>query len=190
MSNAESPINQNQIYKHILLAILMYVAFFFVAIFFGFDMGSGPLFAYNHGAENHAELSNLFYKSLLLISIAGVVLAVTAVALSGVLARMFVGYNEHLTSLTRQAFCLFALSFALQGYNIFASGLFTAMNNGLISASIAFLRTFAFQSLSVLTLPILFGTSGIWWSAAVAEVGALLFSGYFVLRYRRRYGYM
>lgn len=170
--------------------VVMYVAFFFVAIFFGFDMGSGPLFAYNHGAENHAELSNLFYKSLLLISIAGVVLAVTAVALSGVLARMFVGYNEHLTSLTRQAFCLFALSFALQGYNIFASGLFTAMNNGLISAFIAFLRTFAFQSLSVLTLPILFGTSGIWWSAAVAEVGALLFSGYFVLRYRRRYGYM
>lgn len=170
--------------------VVMYVGFFFMAIFFGFDMGCSPLLAYNHGAENHAELRNLFRKSLLLISFTGVALAAAAVLLGGTLAGMFVGYNEQLTSLTEHAFCLFALSFALQGYNIFASGLFTAMNNGLISATIAFLRTLAFQALAVLTLPFLFGTSGIWWSAAVAEVCALIFAVYFVLRYRRRYGYM
>lgn len=170
--------------------VVMYVGFFFVAIFFGFDMGCSPIFAYNHGAENRAELRNLFRKSLLLISCTGVALAVAAVALSEPLACMFVGYNEQLAALTEHAFCLFALSFALQGYNIFASGLFTAMNNGLISASIAFLRTFAFQALAVLFLPMVFGTGGIWWSAAVAEVCALVFAVCFILRYRRRYGYM
>ena len=75
------------------------------------------------------------------------------------------------------------------GLNIFASGLFTAMNNGLISALISFARTFAFQVLAVLLLPLLVGTDGIWWSVSVAEVAALALSVFFVLRYRKRYGY-
>ncbi|MDO5463426.1 MAG: MATE family efflux transporter [Akkermansia sp.] len=170
--------------------VVMYVAFFFVAIFFGFDMGSGPLFAYNHGAANHAELRNLFRKSLLLITCTGVALALLAVACAGPLARLFVGYNAALTALTEHAFCVFALSFALLGFNVFASGLFTAMNNGLISALIAFLRTFLFQALAVLALPLLFGHNAIWWSATVAEVCALGFSALFVLAFRRKYGYM
>jgi Na+-driven multidrug efflux pump len=103
---------------------------------------------------------------------------------------MFVGYSKELTALTAHAFCLFGISFALMGYNVCASGLFTAMNNGLISAAISFIRTFAFQAVAVLTLPLLFGNDGIWWSASVAEVGALLFSVCFILRYRKKYGYL
>ena len=74
--------------------------------------------------------------------------------------------------------------------NIFASGLFTAMNNGFISALIAFSRTFLFQAAAVLLLPLLFGAGGIWWSAAAAEVLALFISVFLVLRYRKRYGYI
>ncbi len=170
--------------------VVMYVGFFFVAIFFGFDMGTSPLLAYNHGAENHAELKNLFRKSLLLVSVTGIFLAALAVGLARPLAAMFVGYSKELTALTAHAFCLFGISFALMGYNVCASGLFTAMNNGLISAAISFIRTFAFQAVAVLTLPLLFGNDGIWWSASVAEVGALLFSVCFILRYRKKYGYL
>lgn len=170
--------------------VVMYVAFLFGSIFFGFDVGSTPLFAYHHGAENHAELRNLFRKSLLLLGLAGLFLATAAIALAYPIAYLFVGYNGALTELARHAFCVFALSFALQGYNIFASGLFTAMNNGLISASIAFVRTFAFQAAAVMLLPWLFGAPAIWWSAVAAEVLALFVALYFVLAYRKRYGYL
>ena len=170
--------------------VVMYVAFLFGSIIFGYDMGSNPLFAYNHGAENHAELRNLFCKSLVLITGGGGLLCVAALCLSYPMAYLFVGYNAELTALAQYAFCVFAVYFALHGYNIFASGLFTAMNNGFISALIAFSRTFLFQAAAVLLLPLLFGAGGIWWSAAVAEVCALIFAVYFVLRYRRRYGYM
>lgn len=170
--------------------VVMYVSFFFVAIFFGFDMGSAPIFAYHHGANNHDELRNLFRKSLILIGATGLCMAVLALSLSAPLARLFVGYNAHLTALTQHAFCIFSMSFVLMGFNVFASGLFTAMNNGLVSATIAFLRTFGFQVAAVVCLPLLFGASGIWWGAVAAEVGALVFSFYFVLRFRHRYGYL
>ena len=170
--------------------VVMYVAFLFGSIIFGYDMGSNPLFAYNHGAENHAELRNLFRKSLVLITGGGGLLCVAALCLSYPMAYLFVGYNAELTALAQYAFCVFAVYFALHGYNIFASGLFTAMNNGFISALIAFSRTFLFQAAAVLLLPLLFGAGGIWWSAAAAEVLALFISVFLVLRYRKRYGYI
>lgn len=170
--------------------VVMYVAFLFGSIIFGYDMGSNPLFAYNHGAENHAELRNLFRKSLVLITGGGGLLCVAALCLSYPMAYLFVGYNAELTALAQYAFCVFAVYFALHGYNIFASGLFTAMNNGFISALIAFSRTFLFQAAAVLLLPLLFGAGGIWWSAAAAEVLALFISAFLVLRYRKRYGYL
>ena len=170
--------------------VVMYVAFLFGSIIFGYDMGSNPLFAYNHGAENHAELRNLFRKSLVLITGGGGLLCVAALCLSYPMAYLFVGYNAELTALAQYAFCVFAVYFALHGYNIFASGLFTAMNNGFISALIAFSRTFLFQAAAVLLLPLLFGADGIWWSAAAAEVLALFISVFLVLRYRKRYGYL
>ena len=170
--------------------VVMYVAFLFGSIIFGYDMGSNPLFAYNHGAENHAELRNLFRKSLVLITGGGGLLCVAALCLSYPMAYLFVGYNAELTALAQYAFCVFAVYFALHGYNIFASGLFTAMNNGFISALIAFSRTFLFQAVAVLLLPLMFGAGGIWWSAAAAEVLALFISVSLVLRYRKRYGYL
>lgn len=170
--------------------VVMYVAFLFGSIIFGYDMGSNPLFAYNHGAENHAELQNLFRKSLVLLTGGGGILCVAALSLSYPLAYLFVGYSAALTELARYAFCVFSVYFALHGYNIFASGLFTAMNNGFISAVIAFSRTFLFQAAAVLLLPLLFGADGIWWSAAAAEVVTLFVSTYLILRYRKRYGYL
>jgi putative MATE family efflux protein len=170
--------------------VVMYVAFLFSSIIFGYDMGSNPLFAYNHGAENHTELRNLFCKSLVLLSGGGIVLCVAAITLSYPLAYVFVGYNAALTELARYAFCVFSVYFLLHGYNIFASGLFTAMNNGFISAVIAFSRTFLFPAAAVMLLPQLFGACGVWWSAAASEVLALFVSIVLVLRNRKKYGYL
>ena len=170
--------------------VVMYVAFFFVAIFIGYDMGSTPLLAYHHGAENHAELRNLFRKSVVIVGTCGATLALAAVAFAYPIAILFVGYNNDLAQLTHHAFWVYGLAFALMGYNIFASGLFTAMNNGLVSAAISLLRTFVFQAAAVLCLPLLFGMEGIWWAVSVAEVGALAVSLFFVLYYRKRYRYL
>ena len=170
--------------------VLMYVQFIFVSIYIGYSIGCAPVVSYHFGAQNHGELKNLLGKSVLLMGCTGVALTALAMALADPLSRLFVGYDAGLFALTSHAFRLFAWSFLLAGFNIYASGFFTALNNGGISAAISFLRTLVFQSASVLILPIFLDVDGIWWAITVAEVFAFLISVTFLLAKRGKYHYM
>ena len=170
--------------------VLMYVQFIFISIYIGYSIGCAPVVSYHFGAQNHGELKNLLGKSVLLMGGTGVALTALAMVLADPLSRLFVGYDAGLFALTSHAFRLFAWSFLLAGFNIYASGFFTALNNGGVSAAISFLRTLVFQSASVLILPIFLDVDGIWWAITVAEVFAFLISVTFLLAKRGKYHYM
>ena len=169
--------------------VIMYVQFIFISLFIGYVIGVAPIIGFNYGAKNTAELKNIFKKSVILMGGAGVVLSILAFSLANPLAHIFVGYDAELKALTVKAFRLFAPAFLLAGLNIFASSLFTALNNGLISAIISFLRTLVFQLASVLVLPLIFDYDGIWYSITIAEIFAIIISVAFVLAKRKKYGY-
>ena len=169
--------------------VLMYVQFIFIAMFIGYAIGTAPIIGYHYGAGNHSELKNMLQKSLLLMGIAGAVMMVMAQTLAGPLAKIFVGYDWELFEITRHAFQIFSFAFILAGINIFVSSFFTALNNGGVSAAVAFLRTLVFQMLSVLILPIFLGIDGIWLAITVAEVCAFLISIMFLFLKRKQYRY-
>lgn len=170
--------------------VLMYVQFIFIAIYIGYSIGCAPITGYHFGAQNHGELKNMLRKSSFLSAVSGAALTVLAIALSSPMAKLFVGYDEALYDLTRHAFKLFAYSFLLAGFNIFASSFFTALNNGAVSAAISFMRTLIFQTSSVLILPLFLGVDGIWWAITVAEAFAFLLSLAFLFAKRKKYHYM
>lgn len=169
--------------------VIMYVNLIFVSIFLGYSIGSAPIVGYHYGAANHGELKSLFRKSLTLIGIAGIVLTLLAVGLSGPLSKVFVGYDEELFALTKHGFQLYSLSFLVTGFNIFGSAFFTALNNGAVSAMISFLRTLLFQIIVVLILPIFLGIHGIWLAIVVAELMALVVTVLFFITKRKQYHY-
>lgn len=169
--------------------VIMYVNFIFMGIFLGYSIGSAPIIGYHYGAANHVELKSLFRKSLTLIGIAGIVLTLLAVGLSGSLSKIFVGYDEELFALTKHGFQLYSLSFLVTGFNIFGSAFFTALNNGAVSATISFLRTLLFQIIVVLILPIFLGINGIWLAIVVAELMALVVTVLFFITKRKQYHY-
>lgn len=170
--------------------VLMYVNFIFLAIFIGYSVGSSPIVGYHFGAENKAELKNILKKSLLLIGAAGIVMTASALLLARPLASIFVGYDEALLALTVRAFLLFAASFLFAGFNLFISSFFTALNNGLVSGAVSFLRTLVFQIIAVTVLPMLFGTDGIWLAGVAAEIASLAACAAFLIGNRKKYGYM
>lgn len=170
--------------------VLMYVQFIFIAIYIGYSIGCAPIIGYHYGAQNHDELKNMLKKSSILTAIAGIIMTVLAIVLSSPLAKIFVGYDAELYELTRHAFKLFAYSFLLAGFNIFASSFFTALSNGAVSAAISFMRTLVFQTSSVLILPLFLDVDGIWWAITVAEVCAFILSLVFLFVKRGKYHYM
>ena len=170
--------------------IIGYVNFIFIATFLGYNSGCAPLVSYHYGAKNYPELQNLFKKSLKLIGCTGLFLCVLAELLARLLANIFVSYNQELLDITTYGLRVYAISFMLVGFNIYASAFFTALNNGVVSAIISTLRIFVFECLCIMALPVIFGPNGIWSSIIVAEVLALLVSCYYLITLRNRYNYI
>lgn len=170
--------------------VIMYVNFIFIAIFLGYAYGSAPIVAFNYGARRTEELQNVLKKSLKLILGTGISLFLIATVFAGVLSGLFVGYDAELYRLTVRGFHLYAVSFLLSGFNIFGSSFFTALNNGMVSAAISFLRTVVFEVAAVLILPLFFGLDGVWCAITVAELASILITIGAFSALRKRYQYL
>lgn len=169
--------------------VMMYVSMIFSAVFLGYSMGAAPVIGYHDGALNYTELKGLLRKSLFLVAIFGVAMVISAELLAGPVSSFFVGYDQTLFNLTVSGFRIFALCFAFLGFGIFVSGFFTALNDGLTSALIAFLRTLVFQTAAILILPEIWELNGVWVSVVAAEFMSLVLGAAFLIGKRKKYHY-
>ncbi len=169
--------------------VMMYVNMIFAAIFIGYSIGTAPVIGFHFGAQNRDELKSLLKKSLTLLLVGGILMVGAAEGLARPLAKLFVGYDAELMALTESGFRIFGLSFFFIGFAIFGSGFFTALNDGVTSAIISFLRTLVFELGAILLLPMLFGVNGLWFSVVAAEMMATVLSFLFMKIKRKRFGY-
>lgn len=169
--------------------VLMYVSFIFQAIFIGYAVGAAPVIGYHHGAHNYGELKGLLRKSLLLIGGFSILMFGAGQLLAKPLSMLFVGYDQELLQITVRAFMIFSFAFLFSGFAILGSSFFTALNDGMTSALISFLRTLVFQCMAVLVFPVLWGIDGIWLSTVAAEMMAVLVTVLFLVGKRKRYHY-
>ncbi len=169
--------------------VMMYVNFVFVSAFLGYSMGVAPIISYHYGAKNTKELQNLFRKSMIVLLICSITMFLSAEFFSKPLSKIFVGFDRALYQMTVRGFMIYSVSFLLVGYNIFASAFFTALNNGAVSAMLSFFRTFLFQVICVLLLPLIWKLDGLWSSVIVAELLALGMSFICFRKFKKRYQY-
>lgn len=169
--------------------VLMYVSMIFQAMFIGYSVGTAPVVSYHYGAGARRELHSLLRKSAVIIAGFAVAMFVGARLLSGPLSRLFVGYDAALLAMTRHAFSIFSFGFLFSGFAIYGSSFFTALNDGLVSAAISFLRTLVFQVLCVLIFPLFWQVDGIWVSLVAAEAMAVCVTVVFLRVKQRVYQY-
>ncbi len=169
---------------------IMYVNFSFLALFIGYSTGIAPVISYHYGAKNTNELKGLLSRSCVVILISSVFMFGISELMARPLASAFVGYDAELLELTSKAFRIYAFSFLFAGIAIFGSSFFTALNDGLTSALIAFLRTLVFQVAAVMIMPVIWGIDGIWYSIVVAEIMAVVVTLFFTIIKRKKYRYL
>jgi Na+-driven multidrug efflux pump len=114
---------------------------------------------------------------------------ILSMTLAKPLSGMFVGYDKALYEMTVRGFMIYSFSFLFAGIAIFGSSFFTALNNGLISALMSFLRTLVFQIAAVLLLPLIWELDGIWISIVVAEFMACTISLLLIAICKKKYKY-
>ncbi|HBN56351.1 MAG TPA: MATE family efflux transporter [Lachnospiraceae bacterium] len=169
--------------------VVMYVNMIFLAIFIGYSTGSAPVVSYHYGAGDSSELKGLLRKSYVIIGVFAVLMFGLAELLAGPLARIFVGYDRALMDMTKRAFMIYSFSFLFSGLAIYGSSFFTALNDGLTSALISFLRSLLFQAAAVLIFPLFFGIDGIWLSVVAAELVAAIMTALFIAAKKEKYHY-
>ncbi len=171
------------------VTIIMYVLMFASSLYTGYSYGVAPMLSYYYGEQNHEKLKKLVAVSLKVIAVISVMTVVMSFALTKPLVSVFARPDNpvHGLAVTGNRICTIALFFI--GFNIFASGMFTALSNGVVSAVLAFSRSFVFMLVTMLVLPLILGVNGIWLATPAAELMALLLSAGMFLKYRKRYGY-
>lgn len=165
-----------------------YIAMIFFSIFIGFSVGSAPLMGYNYGAQNKEEMHNLFKKSLIIMGLGGLIMFGLSEGLAYPFIKMF-GYEQAVFEMALRGFRIYACVFLTAGISIYASALFTSLNNGLISALISFLRSVVFQVAAVMVLPIFWQLDGVWAAGCIAEIFSIIISVVCIICFRKRYGY-
>ena len=170
-------------------AVIEYASMLIGAAFGGLTEGMAPLMSYQHGVGNNREKRSLFANGATLTLLVGVVACALIQVLVRPLAFVFTGYDEGLMALTVHAFRIYSIAFLLMWVAYFGSSMFTSVENGKISALIAFVEMFVFELGCVMLLPMIFGADGIWWSIVVAEVAASIFTIALLARYARGYSW-
>ena len=169
--------------------VVMYVMMIFLSVYIGYGTGIAPVVSYHFGAQNHKELKNLFRRSVRITLTCSLLMFLAGLVFAEPLSRIFVGYDAALLALTVRAFRIYAVSFLLSGIAIFGSCFFTALNDGVTSAIISFMRTLVFQSAAVMLMPLIWGVDGIWWSVVGSEAMAMATAVFFFYRHRKKFHY-
>ncbi len=165
-----------------------YVMMIFFSIFMGYAVGCAPLIAFNFGAKNNEELRNLFKKSLIIMAFSGLLMTGLSEALASPIIMLF-GFDGELFEMTLRGFRIYSVAFMITGFSVFGSSLFTALNNGLVSAVISFVRTLVFQIAAVMVCPIFMGLDGVWSATCFAEILALAVTVTCIFVCRKKYYY-
>lgn len=171
------------------ISAILYLQFIFVALLIGFTSGVAPIFSYNYGADNRSNIHKLFKISVKLVLIFSTAMLLLAEVFDRPLVLIFASQDEVLQELMITGFRIIAISVFFSGINIFASGFFTALNNGKISALISIMRTLIFEVGALILMPIWWGIDGVWWALPAAEILAAFVAVPIILRYRKVYGY-
>lgn len=170
------------------ISAILYVHFIFVAVSFGFTSGVSPIISFHYGAKNTDKLCRLFRLCLKTEAFVSLIMFVLAEVFAYPLIQIFSAGDIEFEDIAINGFRIFALNYLLCGINIFASGLFTALNNGKISAIISITRTFVIECAAMLLLPVVFGINGVWSALPVAEAVAIIISIIFMSVYAKQYG--
>lgn len=155
------------------VTIIMYIYYFFISFYMGIAVAVAPVVSYNVGAEKPSKIREMLRYSFCTIAITAVLILATSLLGGPAIIHLFV-QSGNVYDITWQALRLFSPVFVFIGFNVFLSGYFTALGNGLTSAVISLLRSLVLVVLFIAVLPLLLQENGIWLTMPFSEAVTVL----------------
>lgn len=166
------------------VSIIMFLYYFFIAVYMGLSTGASPIISYSFGAKNTWRSRLALRHSRLSLAWMSALLFALSMGAGPLLIRIF-STDPTVIAIAEEGNRLFSLCYLFTGVNVFMAALFTAVGYGLTAAAISTLRCLVFAAAAILLLPQIIGEAGIWLAIPAAELATLFFSGYFYARHRK-----
>ena len=164
------------------VTIIMYIYYFFISFYMGIAVAIAPVVSYNVGSRNHTKIKEATRYSFITIALNSVLILAVSLLCGKQIIHLFVDGGNVFT-LTWDGLKLFSPVFLFIGLNVFLSGYFTALGNGVISALISSLRSLILVVVFILTLPNIIGVSGVWITMPLAEATTIFIAIYLYQTY-------
>lgn len=157
------------------VTIIMYIYYFFISFYMGISVAAAPIVSYNLGADNKQKIKETLKYSFITIGITAAIIMAILFAGGKFIIGLFTN-NDHVFELTVTALTYFSPLFLFIGVNVFLSGYFTALGDGVTSVVISSLRSLIFVIIFLFALPPLTGVNGVWMTMPLAEISTILIS--------------
>ncbi|WP_423363367.1 MATE family efflux transporter [Mycoplasma sp. P36-A1] len=171
------------------VTIIMTVHAIITNIYMGYASGIAPIVSFNYGKNYYSRLKKIYEHSINIISVVSVLCLLICFIFASSIVTIFVPKDGEVYLIAVRGFRLSAIGFMFLGFNNFASTMFTALNNGKVSAVLSSFRTLIFLVISLITLPFFFGLNGVWLAIPVAEIMAICMSMYYNKKMKVVYKY-
>jgi len=165
----------------------LYCEYLMISATLGFSIGIAPVISYHYGAKNMDYLKKTVRKSFLIVFIASIAIYIICVLGSPYIVGIFFKEGSEVYAIAKAGLVIFSLAFLCMGTNIFASALFTALGNGLVSGILAFCRAFVFLVPSIFLFSYFWEADGLWYAVPAAEFMAILVFLYYIKLLKTKY---
>lgn len=167
-------------------SVISYVASFSVAIFFGTSEGLQPLIGNCYGEKNGKDLKYYFHAGLIINFAGSAIINILLLIFGSNICRLF-GADGETLEYTVQAMPIYALGFLVMAFNTMISAYLYSTKRTKQAVVINVLRSFVLNTVAILAIPKIFGSSVVWYAFAVYEAIVLVIA-VILLRYSERNG--
>lgn len=162
-------------------AIINYVIYIGTSILLGVSDGAVPVMSYNYGAKLLDRVKVALKIGFRTDFIIGLIFIIILWLFGENVISLFVDKSSpKVTEMAITGARIMCIAFLFNGFNIFTSSFFTAIDCAKWSLVLAGLRGFLLVAIGLYIWPQMFGITGIWITVPIAELITFIFAGNFL----------
>lgn len=163
------------------MAAITSICLMFLMPVFGLSQGMQTIIAYNYGAKEYDRARKALFSAI----IAGTIILTLGFVLIKIYPEKFIGIftnDDKLISLALNGIKIYSITLPIIGISILGTVYFQSIGSSKVSMVLGLLRQVIILIPVILVVPKIYGLDGVWISQPIADLGAMIVVGLFLIR--------
>ncbi len=137
---------------------------------YGIGQAGQPIISSNFGAKNNERVKETLKLNIITSFVLGLICTLIVIAIPNLIIKVFMSPTEEVLAIAPRIMRIYAISFILLPYNVYATYYFQAILKEKVSIVISLARGIVLSGIILVLLPLVFGGNAIWWTMPITEL--------------------